>query len=343
MAQQKIKIGVPTSLTGDAASFGIDIKNALTLMNDKFGNGRYELIFEDDMCTGKGAVAAAQRLIGVEKVRYALGFACNQALLVVAALYDKAGVVVVTSSATSGDVLDLGKHIFRLFPSDAVGAQLLFQFISKRHKKLLVLTEQNEYPVMMERTMLKANKNADSALEITSVAFTHGESDLRTVLLSTLAKGTDAIFINANSDSSFITVVQQLQALKYSGARYAAYVPASAVAQQALGETLDGIIFCNLPALDDLMTTTGKELLAEFRKRYGEPQSGFPVVPTSFEAFQVLDAAIQSGRDPTQFLATTKFKGEFIPDFYFDQNGAVQGIDFQIQKIENGKVVVLKD
>lgn len=341
LAQEKLKIGVPTALTGDAASFGLDIKNALTLMNDKFGNSRYELLFDDEKCTNSEAVTVAQRLINVEHVRYALGFPCNQSLLATASIYDRAGVTVITSSATSGDVLDIGSHIFRLFPSDVGGAELLYKYIGPRHRHLAIITEQTEYPVLMDRSIRKANSDSQGALKISSYEFIHGSTDLRTLLLSAIKKGADAFFVNTNTDTSFIPVVQQLKALGYSGARYGAYIPASQVVLTALGSDMNGFLFANLPMAEELMTQSGKELMAEFKKRYGEPQSGFPVVPITFEAFRALDLALQSGKNPRDYLAETKFSGGYLPAWHFDPHGAVQGIGFQMQKIESGKVVTI--
>lgn len=339
----KLKIGVPTALTGEATPFGMDIKNALTLMDERFGGGKYELIFEDERCENRAAVSVAQKLINIDKVKYALGFPCNSTMLATASIYDRAGVLVITSSATSGDVLDVGKSIFRLFPSDVVGATLLFDYMAKRHKKIAILTEQNEYPVMMARTIKKENERRNNPVEIVFEEFIHGESDLRTVLLKLMSKGVEAIFVNANTDNSFIPVVKQIKDMKFKGALYSAYLPASAVVLKALGESVNGFVFSNLPVADEIITEKGKDVLAEFRKRFGEPQSGFPVVPISFEAYRIFDLAISSGKPPLEFLKTTKFSGGFVPDFHFDEHGAVQGINFQMQKIENGKVVVLKD
>jgi branched-chain amino acid transport system substrate-binding protein len=341
--QQRIKIGVPTALSGSAAAFGNDIKNALTLMNEKHGNGKYDLIFEDEQCDNRVAVSVAQKLINIDKIKYALGFGCNSTLLATASIYSRAKVVVVTSSATSGDVENIGKGIFRLFPSDVAGADLLFKYMAARHKRIGILTEQNEYPVMMERSVRKANERAGKPIELSSEEFVHGESDFRTLLLRLTKSNIDGLFINANTDDSFISVVKQIRASKFNGALYAVYLPASDTARKALGSALNGFVFSNLPLADELVTDSGKELLSDFRKRFGEPQSGFPVVPISFEAFRIFDLALSSGKEPVEFLASTKFAGGFVPSFHFDEHGAVQGINFQMQKVENDKVVLIKD
>ena len=114
-------------------------------------------------------------------------------------------------------------------------------------------------------------------------------------------------------------------------------------ARKALGSALNGFVFSNLPLADELVSYSGKDLLSDFRKRFGEPQSGFPVVPISFEASRIFDLALNSGKEPVEFLASTKFTGGFVPSFHFDEHGAVQGINFQMQKVENNKLVLIKD
>jgi branched-chain amino acid transport system substrate-binding protein len=341
--QQRIKIGVPTALSGSSATFGNDTKNALILMNEKYGAGRYDLIFEDEQCDNRAAVSVAQKLINIDKVKYALGFPCNSTLLATASIYSRAKVVVVTSSATSGDVEDIGKGIFRLFPTDVAGAELLFKYMAARHKRIGILTEQNEYPVMMERSVRKANERAGKPIEFASEDFVHGATDFRTLLLRLSKSNIDGLFVNANTDVSFISAVKQIRASKFNGALYSVYLPASETARNALGSSLNGFVFSNLPLADELVTASGKELLADFRRQFGEPQSGFPVVPISFEAFRIFDLALSSGKEPLEFLASTKFTGGFVPSFHFDEHGAVQGINFQMQKIENNEVVLLKD
>ena len=79
--------------------------------------------------------------------------------------------------------------------------------------------------------------------------------------------------------------------------------------------------------------------MAEFRRRFGEPKSGFPIVPTTFEAFRVLDQAIQSGIGPAEFLRNRSINNGVIKSYSFDSHGAVQGINFEMQKIKHGNVV----
>ena len=337
-----IKIGVPTALTGDAAAFGQDLKNALTLANETFGAGKYELLFEDERCINKDAATVAHKLIDVDKVKYALGFPCNSTLLATAPLYERAGVLVITASATSGDVQDIGKNIFRLFPSDTGCSKALQEYVGVRNKKIAIITEQNEYPVMMERSFVTFNAASAKPLEVKSFEFMHGSSDLRTIATKIRAQGFDAVFLNANTDASFIDMVKQIGDQQLRADMYSAYLPGSKSVLDALGSKVNGFKYCNLPITDELVTGRGKELMKKFRARYGEPQSGFPVVPTALESLRLLDVALQSGTTPADFLRSKKFTDGVIPTYWFE-HGAIQGIGFQMQEVRDGKVIALTD
>ena len=67
-----IKIGSILPLTGNAASYGQDMKAGIALYfeeNPTIGDSRVELIFEDGKCNGQDAANAVQKLINIDKVR----------------------------------------------------------------------------------------------------------------------------------------------------------------------------------------------------------------------------------------------------------------------------------
>jgi ABC-type branched-subunit amino acid transport system substrate-binding protein len=196
---------------------------------------------------------------------------------------------------------------------------------------------------MMDRSIRLANQRANNPLEFDSEEFVHGDTDLKTTLLRMINKKPEGIFINVNTDDSFISAVKQIKASRFNGALYAVYLPASSVARQALGKSLNGFIFSNLPVVDNLVTERGKGILKEFRHRYGEPRSGFPVAAVSFEAYRVFDLAINSGMGPSEYLKNREFNNGFLPSYTFDEHGAVRGINFEMQTILDDKVSVLKD
>ena len=85
----KIKIGLVSALTGESAPTGLDVKDAILFANKLYGGDRYEFVIEDDRCLGRDGASAAHKLVSIDKVKYALGFACSVSFLSAASIYEK--------------------------------------------------------------------------------------------------------------------------------------------------------------------------------------------------------------------------------------------------------------
>jgi branched-chain amino acid transport system substrate-binding protein len=335
-AAEPIKIGIQTSLTGDAATFGTDVKNAIELASEKIAPGKYKFIYEDEHCDPEAGVRAAQKLVSIDKVKYVLGFSCNNALLASAPIYERAKVVGISATASSGDKPSIGKYMFRLFPNDALGVETLIPFIAKRHKHLGILTETSEYPTMMERASLKIGESYPS-LKISSEQFLLDKPDYRSLLLRMKSHGVDALYINTGTESPFAAATRQARALKWDVPIYTVYFGGSKAYLDEVGPLAEGVTYSDLPNAREYMGPEGKAILDEFVKRYGEPKSFEMVTSFAYESFRILDEAISSGRPVEEYLSTTKFNGNMLGSFHFDQFGQVVGPKFQIKRIENGK------
>jgi branched-chain amino acid transport system substrate-binding protein len=110
-AQKEIKVGVSLALSGVGAPMSLDVKDGLLFSNSHYFQNKYKLIFEDDQCDNAQAITVAQKLINLDKVKYALGFLCNTTLLATAPIYRRAGTLVITAGASSGDQKGIGDKI----------------------------------------------------------------------------------------------------------------------------------------------------------------------------------------------------------------------------------------
>jgi ABC-type branched-subunit amino acid transport system substrate-binding protein len=77
---EPLRLGVSLPLSGNAAGWGVDVRNTLTFANEKLGSGSVRLIFEDDRCEPKGSVTVAQKLTEIKSIRCTL-CAVNQSWL----------------------------------------------------------------------------------------------------------------------------------------------------------------------------------------------------------------------------------------------------------------------
>ena len=122
---KEIEIGVSQALTGAGAPMSSDVKDGLLFANDHYLRGKYKLIFEDDRCDSSQALTVAQKLTNIDRVKYALGFLCNSALVATAPVYGRAGTLVITAGASSGDKKGIGDKIFRAYPADQLAINLI--------------------------------------------------------------------------------------------------------------------------------------------------------------------------------------------------------------------------
>ncbi|MCB0318573.1 MAG: ABC transporter substrate-binding protein [Bdellovibrionales bacterium] len=333
-AEEKIRIGVSTVLTGDAATYGIDIKNVLQFANDKIANGKYELIFEDDRCTGKDSVAIAHRFVNVLNLKYVIGFACSSTVLSTANIYEKAGVLTMITVASAAEIANAGDYIFRTWPSDDKAALKLYEEAASKFKKIGIISEETDYAQAFLNSFLSANN--DKKIEIINDNYLPETNDFRTLILKMKNENVDALFINSQSEASFLNVLQQVKSVAWEVQILSAYWSGtSAVLGKAAG-LVENNIFVDLPSPEEALTEEGKKLFAEFKDKYGGLKSVDLIFGTAFEAFRALHMAIESGQETRKFLYQQKFNGVF-GNWNFDENGEIKGLNFLMKEIKDGK------
>ncbi|RIL05402.1 MAG: hypothetical protein DCC75_11720 [Proteobacteria bacterium] len=281
-----------------------------------------------------------------DKVKYALGFTCNGALLASAELYARAGVKIITSSATSGDVPDIGRNIYRLFPADQGSIQVLYPYIARRHKRVGVISEDDAYAQLLKKHFDLANEAAEKPLELVTDDFSYQETDFRALLLKLKGKEIDAIFINAATDGTFTRAVKQMRQMNFSPHIYGVYVPVSDASIGELGSRLDGAIAATLP---DMVTIAGKNALGKrlidaYVAEFGAIKSPWPVVPFTMEAFRLFHSSLSGGKAIKDLVKTPEFmKDSLIGPYTFSKHGAAEGIRFVLRQVKGGKAVDLAD
>jgi ABC-type branched-subunit amino acid transport system substrate-binding protein len=335
-----IAIGVSTPLTGEVATAGEDVRDALLFANSKFFGGKYRFILEDDRCDNKTGLGIAHKFIAVDKVKYVLGMICNAVLLSSAPVYRRAGTVIIATGATSGDVPHIGESIFRPYPADHLAAEVLYDYISPRHKVLGVVTQQEEYTALMERAILRRNAEATAPLQVIAEQLPLTVRDFVPTLLRFKAKGADALFFNAIGEPGYIEMVKQARAIGLRIPHYGACLPASPTTRRELGALDEGARFANIPLFESLLTPEGQQIYAEYVAHFGEPRSAPIFAALTIDALRMLDRALMSGKPAAEYLHTTSFSG-MVGEIAFDQDGAVKGLHYVMQEIRAGKVAAL--
>jgi branched-chain amino acid transport system substrate-binding protein len=102
----KVRIGVSTTLTTENAQFGVPIRDTVILAvseRPQISGFDVEVVAEDDLCTGPGAEAVAQKLIAVDAVAV-IGPMCASSAVAALDDYARSNLIVVSSSASHPSV-----------------------------------------------------------------------------------------------------------------------------------------------------------------------------------------------------------------------------------------------
>jgi branched-chain amino acid transport system substrate-binding protein len=338
-AQQKpLKVGVIAPLSGDIASWGQDVRNALLFAKEKLGTAKLDLVFEDDQCLGKNAVSAAQKLISIDRVNFGM-VVCTESMLAAAPLFERAKIVVIAPVASGAAVSKAGDYIFRTWPSDAGAARLLYRYVATRHRAFGIISEERGYAQELTSAFLEAARSG--ALKTATASFTSDTSDFKSVLLKLRSEAIEGLFINTNSERAFVNVLKQQHELGLRIPTYGSYYPGGKSFPALAGAPAEGIIFVDSPSAQSALTPAGQELFGEFVARFGAPQSASFVMPSTFEVFRLIQAAAASGRDARAFLYEGSFSGIF-GKYSFDPNGDIQGVRHVLKVLEHGEPRVLE-
>ena len=342
-----IRIGYIGPLTGDAASYGEPISNAIRIATDEINesggiNGReIEVVFEDGKCTGKDAVNAARKLVNVDRVPMIIGGVCSGETLALLPITEQAGVLVLSPSASSPDLTGAGTYFFRNNPSDDRGGSLLADVILREHKNVAVISENTDYAQALRKVFKKQFVSGGGTV-VADENFAPGTGDFRSILTKVKAVNPDAIFINPQVEIAGGTIVRQLRELGIPSRLYGSNILSGSKAVEIAGEHGEGMIVFDSPGLNP-ENQKATAFLREYRERYGDLSIEF-YLGAAYDAVHILADAVAKtgGANPSDLRShldgLRRFSG-VIGTYSFDDNGDMVGVDHVLKKVENGAVI----
>ncbi|MBE3584022.1 MAG: ABC transporter substrate-binding protein [Limnochordaceae bacterium] len=133
-AAEPIKLGLVGPLSGDAATFGNSVVNAVKLyfdeVNAKGGihGQKVEIIALDDRGDPAEAANAVQRLITRDKVTAIIGAVTSGPMKAAAPIANRAGVPILSPTATAAGITDIGPYVFRACFVDDFQGEVMASF-----------------------------------------------------------------------------------------------------------------------------------------------------------------------------------------------------------------------
>lgn len=271
---QTIKIGMGAPMTGDNAAFGQDISQGAKIAMTDAGqlNGfSFELVAQDDGGTAEGGAAVANKLVSDPSVVAIEGHIFSGATKAAIPIYEKAGLPMMSPSATNPDLTKQGSKVFnRLVFTDAFQGKSAAEYLFNTLKftKLAIIHDGQAYGQGLAQVVNDTFKGLGGEV-VAFQAITPGESDYTAILADIASKKPQAIFFGGYVAEGVVLVNE----MKQSG--------------------LEGVVFFSDDGLfgQDFLDRAGAN---------GEGAYATSLIPASSPAKEKFDAAYKAayGTDP---------------------------------------------
>jgi len=198
-AGDTVKIGMGAPMTGGNASYGIDISQGATIAIQDAGDvdgWKFELDAEDDGGTAEGGAAVANKFVSDQAIVAVAGHIFSGATAAAIPIYEKAGVPMLSPSATNPALTTTGSKVFnRIAFSDLMqgpgAADYLFNTL--KVKNLALLHDGSDYGKGLA-DIVAAQFTKDGGNVVIEQAITPGETDYTAVLSAVASKNPDALY-----------------------------------------------------------------------------------------------------------------------------------------------------
>ena len=341
-----IKLGATFPLTGDNASYGEHLRNAIEIRVQEVNTaggiaGRpVEFIYLDDANDPKQAVTNLQRLASVDKVPAVIGSAGSNCSLAMAPIANSTGTVMVSPTSSAEALSTAGPMVYRTCPSDAYQGKVISQWIREEgYSKVGILYVNNSWGVGMKDKFVKEFTAAGGEV----VDIESGDElapDFRTQLTKLASSGAQALFLPTYSKQGG-RVVKQARQLGIDLPLYGADPWDVPEFKEAAGTAANGVFYT---VFDQYKGPEYQAFAKKYRDLYHEDPDF--IAASGYDAALVLTDAISnllkagsaiSGKGISQQLHSLRLTGATGP-LDFDENGDVVGKAFTRKTIINGTI-----
>jgi amino acid/amide ABC transporter substrate-binding protein, HAAT family (TC 3.A.1.4.-) len=276
-AEQVLRIGTMSPLTGPYAADGNDIKQgaltAVEVMKAQGGiPGFTDIIVYpgDTACDPKQAVAAANKLIN-DKVTAVIGAYCSSSTIPASETLAEENIIMITPASTNPKVTERGlPYMFRTCGRDDAQAPAAVKFMKEVEgvKTIFIVDDKTTYSQGMADGVAAAAKEA--GIEVVGQDHVNqGDKDFSAVLTMVKDKAPDLFYISLQNSSSGATMVIQARRMGITSilmGQDAVYHPKLIEFAKADAEGM----FCTFGAIDK--DTQGyKDFMAKYMAKYPEP------------------------------------------------------------------------
>ena len=352
LAQEVVKIGFGSPLTGGQANYGKDNQNGAQMAIDelnaqaiKIGGKtiKFELMAEDDQADPKMGPLVAQKFVDA-KVNGVVAHFNSGVTIPASSVYANAGIPQLSVSTNVKYTQQGYKTAFRLMADDGKQGKALGEYAVKtlKLKRLAVIDDATAYGQGLADEFAKAVKASGG--QVLRHEHTNDKAvDFAAVLTSIKGTNPEAIFFGGY-DQQAAPLAKQMKQLGMDKVKLMG------------GETMNSAKFIELagPAAEGAIASTpgaalearpgGKAFAAKYKARFGQDIGLYG--PYFYDGVMTIAAAMKAANstDPTKYLpalAKINYKG-ITADIAFDAHGDLTHGLLTIFQVKNGKWEVVK-
>jgi branched-chain amino acid transport system substrate-binding protein len=335
-----LKIGFFGALTGDAANLGINIKNgaelAVTQYNEKHADCKVSLTSFDSQGDPSIAPGLAQKAVTDKKLVGIVGPAFSGESKAADPIFDKAGLNIITASATNPALSENGwKTFHRILGNDATQGPAAAKYIKDvlKAQKVFVSDDTSEYGKGLADIV---KKDLGSAVAGSDETAADGKQDDFSPTVTKAKASGATVFFYGGYYSNASKLVKQLKSGGFTGT----FVAADGVKDDGFikgaGAAAEGSIL-TCPCLPP---DKAADFSAAYKKAYNSDPATYSA--EAYDAANVFLAGIAAGKssssDMNAFISSYSAKG-VTKNVKFDAKGEPSEVSVWAYKVTGGKIV----
>ena len=214
-AEAEILIGTAAQITGDYSWLGEQVERgaemAVADLNKAGGvlGEPVRLILVDDYCSGDQAVAAARKLVS-DGVVFVAGHPCSGAAIPASKIYDEAGILMISSTASDPKLTDEGgPNVFRMVGRDDLIGRIGGDWLADRwgEAQIAILHDGQVYGKGLAEEV-KQQLNERGVHEAMYEAIAPGHLEYIDVILKMKGAGVDVLYYGGYSTEAALIIRQ---------------------------------------------------------------------------------------------------------------------------------------
>ncbi len=250
-----LKIGVIAPLSGAAIGWGYAVLHGAELaagdVNAQGGlsvNGKkynVKIIGYDSLYTAQGGVAAVNRLISEDKVKFIVGPISSAVLLAIQPITEPHKVILISDTYTSQALSKDKPYTFRVTPTTSEFSAPLIKWIAAQNpnaKKVAILSPNDDTGTQVQGDNIKGYQTAGIQVAYHEF-YDRNTTDFSSILSKIIASGVDIIDADGSAPATTGQIVKQARQLGFKGLLVKTGGPGTSDVIKVAGSYADGFYY----------------------------------------------------------------------------------------------------